>query len=256
MNEATEPQPSISPPSTSSSPAKRQKRASLLTLSLMGVAPIVIYSWDPLHKEMALFESADACVNGSSLSRSACEALQAEAHDRSEQLAPSYTHLEACEADFARVSGQCERGEWCSAEAITACQVGADHHARPAPSGFMASATLLKRLQDGDVDADAIAEDDLQPIYGMSEQSLNGGSGYYGYFGSWHYFTNQGHHLGRNGTREQRLHRHFLSASAGPHTTQGFSPGTLPSRFTASGSGASRGGFGGTARQSMMRATG
>ncbi|MGR2741109.1 DUF1190 domain-containing protein [Billgrantia sp. Q4P2] len=235
--------------------AKQQKRVSLLTLTLMGVAPIVIYSWDPLHKDMRLFSSVEECANGTALPQAACQALQAEALGRNEKLAPTYSQLEACEADFVMTRDGCEIGQWCTPETVVSCQMGADSFIRPEPSGFMASTTLLRRVEEGTIESfQDISDTDLQPIYGVSSQTLSGGNSS-GYLGGWYYFTNQGHHLGKSNTREQRLHRHFLSSRAGPHIAQAFDPNSH-SRASASSGAVTRGGFGAVARNSMARAAG
>lgn len=235
--------------------ARTQKRVSLLTLTLMGVAPVVIYSWDPLHSQMHLFDSAEACAQGSGLDLTTCEALESEARSRGLTQAPSYAHLSACEAEFSRIHPACDGNQWCGAESVIGCRVGEDGLARPEASGFMVGDALIGRL--GGEPGESLAEPDesqLQPVYGMAEQNLNGTSSY---AAGWHYFTARGHHLGPGrDSRQVRLHHHFLNAGTGSHFDRRFDASRLPDRFSASRSSGVRGGFGGTARQSMVRATG
>jgi uncharacterized protein YgiB involved in biofilm formation len=237
--------------------ARRQKRAGLLTLSLMGLTPLVLLMWDPMYRDVQLFSSLAGCEQNSPLSAEQCRLLYDEALRRNTRTAPSYATFSACESDFIRVSGDCKDGQWCAADAVQNCTLDADGLARPTPAAFLASSDLVARLRDGEVaDLSMIDDEELQPVFGMSEDALYGSSGsyagghYMSYVGrSLSLFTGQGHYLGDRSTRQLSLHRSHLQAGY----AQQFQGNQLPARFQAS---ASRGGFGATARSSMAMASG
>lgn len=257
---------SLAPVAMSSDPvpaaARRQKRAGLLTLSLMGVTPLVLLAWDPMYRDVQLFHSLAGCEQNSVLSAEQCRLLQDEAVRRTAQLAPSYASFSACERDFIRIHGTCKVGEWCAADAVQSCTLGDDGLARPAQSAFLVSSGLIERLRDGKpADWAEVGLDELQPVFGMTEDAIYGSDsnaygnshygGYYGYAGrNLHLFTGQGQYLGDQNSRELSLHRSHLQASA---YSQQFQGNQLPARFQG---GASRGGFGSTARSSMAMASG
>lgn len=253
-------------PATSSSPvlnaARRQKRAGVLTLSLMGVTPLVLLAWDPMYRDVQVFQSLASCEQSTGLPAEQCLQLRDEALRRTTQLAPSYASFSACERDFIRLADNCKMGEWCAAEAVQNCSLGEDGLARPAPAAFLVSDRLVGRLRDGEpVNWAEVGLDELQPVYGMTEDAIYGStsstyasshySGYYGYSGrNLHLFTSQGQYLGDQSSRQLSLHRSHLQASS---YTQQFQGNQLPTRFQGS---ASRGGFGTTARSSMAMASG
>lgn len=243
--------------------ARRQKRASLLTLSLMGVAPLAILMWDPLYRDVRVFPSVAACDKDSPLSAEQCQKLYDEALRRNAQIAPSFVNFTTCESDFLRVSESCKDGTWCEPQAVQNCALGDDGLARPNPAAFLVSESLLERLRQGEQPALAELDmEELQPVYGMSDENLGGGSdgyvssyhypSYYGGFSNrnWHMFTSQGQYLGDQNSRQLNLRTSQLQAGAG--YAQHFQANTLPARM----GGAARGGFGATARSSMALATG
>ena len=240
--------------------ARRQKRASLLTLSLMGVAPLAILMWDPLYRDVRVFPSVAVCDSDSPLSAEQCQKLYDEALRRNAQIAPSFVNFTACESDFLRISESCKDGAWCEPQAVQNCALGDDGLARPNPAAFLVSESLLERLRQGEEPVLAELDmEELQPVYGMSEENLGGVSSSYshypGYYGSyntrnWHMFTSQGQYLGDQNSRQLNLHTSQLQAGAG--YTQYFQANALPARM----GGAARGGFGASARSSMALATG
>ena len=240
--------------------ARRQKRASLLTLSLMGVAPLAILMWDPLYRDVRVFPSVAVCDSDSPLSAEQCQKLYDEALRRNAQIAPSFVNFTACESDFLRISPSCKDGAWCEPQAVQNCALGDDGLARPNPAAFLVSESLLERLRQGEEPVLAELDlEELQPVYGMSEENLGGVSSSYshypGYYGSyntrnWHMFTSQGQYLGDQNSRQLNLHTSHLQAGAG--YAQHFQANALPARM----GGAARGGFGASARSSMALATG
>ncbi|QKE65567.1 DUF1190 domain-containing protein [Aquipseudomonas campi] len=243
--------------------ARRQKRASLLTLSLMGVAPLAILMWDPLYRDVRVFPSVALCDSDSPLSAEQCQKLYNEALRRNAQIAPSFVNFTACEGDFLRISPSCKDGTWCEPQAVQNCALGDDGLARPNPAAFLVSESLLERLRQGEQPALAELDmEELQPVYGMSEENLGGVSSgytstyhypsYYGGFSNrnWYMFTSQGQYLGDQSIRQLNLHTSHLQAGAG--YAQHFQANALPARM----GGTARGGFGASARSSMALATG
>lgn len=243
--------------------ARRQKRASLLTLSLMGVAPLAILMWDPLYRDVRVFPSVALCDSDSPLSAEQCQKLYDEALRRNALIAPSFVNFTACESDFLRISESCENGTWCAPQAVQNCVLGDDGLARPTPAAFLVSESLLERLRQGEEPALAELDmEELQPVYGMSDENLGGASSGYastyhypGYYGgssnrNWHMFTSQGQYLGDQNSRQLNLHTSHLQAGAG--YAQHFQGNALPARM----GGTARGGFGASARSSMALATG
>lgn len=241
--------------------ARRQKRAGLLTLSLMGATPLVLLAWDPMYRDVQVFDSLAVCEQGTTLTAEQCLRLRDEAFRRTALMAPVYTSFMACERDFIRISGNCKVGEWCAADAVQSCTQGDDGLARPQPVAFLVSDALIRRLRSDEPDDwSEIGLDELQPVFGMSEDALYGSSTYGGgHFGSYsggggarnlHLFTGQGQYLGDQRARQASLHRSQLQASG---YAQQFQSGQLPTRLQGA---ASRGGFGATARSSLAMASG
>ncbi len=246
--------------------ARRQKRAGVLTLSLMGVTPLVLLAWDPMYRDVQVFQNLASCEQSTGLPTEKCKQLRDEAWRRTTQLAPSYASFSACEREFTRIDNNCKIGVWCAAQAVTNCSLGDDGLARPVPAAFLVSRGLVGQMRGSEpVDWTEVGADELQPVFGMTEETIYGSnssaytSNYYGA----HYayagrnlllFTSQGQYLGHQNNRQLssqlNLHRSHLQASS---YTQQFQGNQLPARFQGS---ASRGGFGATARSSMAMASG
>ncbi|MDV3441403.1 DUF1190 domain-containing protein [Pseudomonas otitidis] len=252
--------PAAAPSDPVPASVRRQKRAGLLTLSLMGATPLVLLAWDPMYREVRVFDSLAVCEQGTTLTAEQCLRLRDEAFRRTALMAPVYTSFLACERDFIRINANCTVGEWCEADAVQSCTQGDDGLARPQPVAFLVSDALVRRLRSGEPeDWSEVGLDELQPVFGMSEDTLYGSgtyvSGHYGgYYGSGgrnlHLFTGQGQYLGDQRTRQASVHRSQLQASG---YAQQFQSGQLPTRLQGV---ASRGGFGATARSSLAMASG
>ncbi|WP_167494336.1 DUF1190 domain-containing protein [Ectopseudomonas khazarica] len=267
MSTAKDPSaPATSSPAPMHIAARRQKRAGVLTLSLMGVTPLVLLAWDPMYRDVQVFQNLASCEQSTGLPTEKCKQLRDEAWRRTTQLAPSYASFSACEREFTRIDNNCKIGVWCAAQAVTNCSLGDDGLARPVPAAFLVSRGLVGQMRGSEpVDWTEVGADELQPVFGMTEETIYGSnssaytSNYYGA----HYayagrnlllFTSQGQYLGHQNNRQLssqlNLHRSHLQASS---YTQQFQGNQLPARFQGS---ASRGGFGATARSSMAMASG
>ncbi|WP_203142211.1 DUF1190 domain-containing protein [Marinobacter mangrovi] len=239
--------PSKNEHSTLVSTSRRQKRASQLALVLMGATPFVIFNWDPLYSEFRVLRSVADCSEQTDLKPDVCQALWAEARSRHKAVSPQYKKMEACESDFGHfVDRKSCDGSWCPADSFSGCEWDGEGVAHPEMAGLLVDTAVLKRLADGETLTLAqVSEDDLQPVYGMSDEALesssdSGNGHYYSSYG-WHFFTAGGGYVGRSNVKGAL--RRSTSMVAGRTTP-------------LSGLSAQRGGFGATARTYMARATG
>lgn len=226
--------------------ARRQKRTQAATLVLMGATPLVVLGLDPLHTEVRVFRDIQDCQNTLSTAPDYCEALNAEAERRHPSLAPTYDTRSHCEADFAHVvePTPCLEG-WCSADSLSMCETSPNGQYRPVYSGFLVDQSVLDDSRSGLTPApDSLSHNQLQPVYGISDASLQGedSSGYSSYSHVpllWHYVSPGGRYLGDRTLKQPVTVNRFGLASASPKHFSGT---------------AQRGGFGATARQTMQSA--
>lgn len=226
---------------------RRQKRSQVASLILMGAAPFVVLGVDPLHTDVRVFSGLQDCQQALPTATAYCTQLDAEAALRHVSMAPRYATWEQCEADFAHVSAphDCQKG-WCDATRLSVCEQSAEGQFRPAYNGFLVEQSVVERARRGyRPEPASLAERELQPVYGMSQDALladeGGGYSYYGYipFHS-HFVTANAQYLARRGDRDPlNLKKSQLSAGAGK-----LQSGPIQ-----------RGGFGATARQTMQTAS-
>lgn len=221
-----------------------QKRSQKATLVLMGATPFVVLGLDPLHTDVRIFRDVHACESALTATPGYCESLRTEAQARHPALAPKYESRDQCEADFAHVINDqtCKNG-WCGQHSVIGCEATGDGHYRPAFSSFLVDQSVVSDTFSGETPApSSLAEGQLQPVYGVSENTLqeNSDHPYYGHsVFLWHYVTPGGQYLGpRSLNTPVTLARTQLTSGPG----QTFSGNTR------------RGGFGATARRTMQAA--
>lgn len=81
------------------------KRSKTVTLALMGVSALALGACERAE-EVGVFESAEQCAQIDGFGLADCEASQKVAAAEHIRVAPKYTSVEECEADFG--SAQCE----------------------------------------------------------------------------------------------------------------------------------------------------
>lgn len=227
--------------------SRRQKRSQAATLVLMGATPFAVLGLDPLHTDVRVFRNLQACQATLSSASGYCDALDAAAAARHPAMAPKYTSRNQCEADFAHVTNDksCESG-WCSAESLSTCESTGDGHYRPPYSAFLVDQSVLDGTYEGETpDPESLDDSQLQPVYGIADETLNSGSddGYASHHSHipfyWHYVTANGQYLGNKNLRAPVTLAHTQLA------------GNTGKTYTGT---AQRGGFGATARQTMQSA--
>ncbi len=81
------------------------KRSRSLTLALMSATAMTLAACDN-PEEVAVFENAQQCATQEGFDIKACEANMKQAREEHVRVAPKYTSIADCEADFG--AGQCE----------------------------------------------------------------------------------------------------------------------------------------------------
>ncbi len=81
------------------------KRSRTLTLALMSATALTLAACDN-PEEVAVFENAQQCATQDGFDIKACEANMKQAQEEHVRVAPKYTSVADCEADFGE--GQCE----------------------------------------------------------------------------------------------------------------------------------------------------
>ncbi|TGN39949.1 DUF1190 domain-containing protein [Marinobacter confluentis] len=228
---------------------RRQKRTQAATLVLMGATPFAVLGLDPLHTSVRVFQDVRACHSALSSSLAYCEALSTEAESRHADMAPEYTSLAQCSADFDHVTGDlaCADG-WCSADNLSTCETTDNGHFRPPFKSFLVDESVLRSAYQGDFPApESLGEKQLQPVYGIADSTLHdggeSGSSSYSHHSHipffWHYVAANGQYLGNQTMRGSVTMARSQLASSGNKTYTGTTQ---------------RGGFGATARKTMQSA--
>ena len=81
------------------------KRSRSVTLALMGASAFTLAACDD-PQDVAIFETVEQCAQHSGFTQEYCETNLAQARDEHVRVAPKYTSVTDCEADFG--SRQCE----------------------------------------------------------------------------------------------------------------------------------------------------
>ncbi|WP_251977739.1 DUF1190 domain-containing protein [Salinicola avicenniae] len=231
--------------------SRRSKRVSRLALTLISSVPVVIYAWQPMTQHMRFLRLQPDCAGDYSLSGATCEGLIQEARQRNARVAPNYASLEDCQLDFPSVTWRQSdySNRW--ATRFSHCEADDDDRYRPTPSGLMVSRSALSKVVAGEIAPEALAIDELQPIYAVDHNTLQGEQ-QHAYYSSPtpYFFSANGSYLGRRQPHDQAMNRQHL-AETGRHYAK--RSGGLPSRFSSH---VTRGGFGKTAHASLARAVG
>lgn len=229
---------------------RRQKRSQAASLVLMGATPLIVLGMDPLHIDVRVFSGLDSCNTVLGSSPDYCEALNLEAASRHATMAPKYTSMEQCEADFTHItnSNACKEG-WCNAESFSTCEPSGNGLFQPPYSGFLVDQAIIDDAKMGQkANPETLSDRQLQPAYGISDYTLqddqnNSDSGDYSHHSHipyyWHYVTANGQYLGNKNLR-------------GPVTMTRAQLAGHPGKVYSGSS--RRGGFGSTARQTMQSA--
>ncbi|WP_083928715.1 DUF1190 domain-containing protein [Oceanimonas smirnovii] len=220
---------------------KRQKRSQIATLMMMGATPIFVLGWDPAHTEYHFFNDIESCQK--KLPQSYCNALNKEVKKRHTSMAPKYDSLYQCEADFAYITEPACKNNWCDSSVISTCEATEKGTFSPHYNGFMVTTAVITSIASQRPSPATLSEQDLQPVYRMPEGSLVGdddsfsnglsSTNYY----SWHAVSPGGSYLGNQRyTKPVKINK-FQLASGTEKAYQGQ---------------VRRGGFGGTARRTMI----
>ncbi|MBT3536595.1 MAG: DUF1190 domain-containing protein [Rhodospirillaceae bacterium] len=83
---------------------------SISVATLMGVSAIALSACEEQTVDTAIFDSLQQCINEPGMLREDCEKSQAEARSQHTAVAPKYTSVQDCQADFG--AGRCEQAPY------------------------------------------------------------------------------------------------------------------------------------------------
>lgn len=84
----------------------KQKRSKSIRLMTMGASALALTACGEADKEVGVFKSVTECVNTGSYTRAQCVEAARKAAEQHPKVAPKYTSIADCEADFG--AGKCQ----------------------------------------------------------------------------------------------------------------------------------------------------